>query len=106
MGSTVAWLQTFRALEYEPRAILAAQQIASLVNLSRAALLYSDSIARVSLIKTLADQESVRIVPREPGDYTAKQWHGITESMFPRAGLSDQERALVLDFLEKNAKPM
>ena len=38
--------------------------------------------------------------------YTAKQWHGITESMFPRAGLSDQERALVLDFLEKNAKPM
>ena len=45
-------------------------------------------------------------VPREPGDYTAKQWHGITESMFPRAGLSDQERALVLDFLEKNAKPM
>jgi len=68
VGSTVAWLQTFRALEYEPRAILAAQQIASLVNLSRAALLYSDSIARVSLIKTLADQESVRIVPREPGD--------------------------------------
>jgi trimethylamine-N-oxide reductase (cytochrome c) len=45
-------------------------------------------------------------VPREPGDYTVKQWHGITESMFPRAGLSDQERALVLDFLEKNAKPM
>ncbi|HOF31711.1 MAG TPA: two-component sensor histidine kinase, partial [Burkholderiaceae bacterium] len=25
VGSTVAWLQTFRALEYEPRAILAAQ---------------------------------------------------------------------------------
>lgn len=45
-------------------------------------------------------------VPREPGDYTVKQWHGITESMFPRAGLSDEERALVLDFLEKNAKPM
>ncbi|MHB1375519.1 MAG: molybdopterin-dependent oxidoreductase [Thauera sp.] len=45
-------------------------------------------------------------VPREPGDYTVKQWHGITESMFPRTGLSDQERAMVLDFLEKNAKPM
>ncbi len=68
VGSTVAWLQTFRALEYEPRAILAAQQIASLVNLSRAALVYSDSIARVALIKTLADQESLRILPREPGD--------------------------------------
>ena len=68
VGSTVAWLQTFRALEYEPRALLASQQIASLVNLSRAALVYSDSIARVSLIKTLADQEGVRILPREPGD--------------------------------------
>ena len=68
LGSTVAWLQTFRALEYEPRALLAAQQIASLVNLSRAALVHSDAIARVSLVKTLADQESLRILPREPGD--------------------------------------
>lgn len=65
---TVAWLQTFRSLEYEPRAIQTAHQLASLVNLTRAALVYSDSIARVSLIKTLADQEGVRILPREPGD--------------------------------------
>ncbi|GAB2575429.1 ATP-binding protein [Ramlibacter solisilvae] len=68
IGSIVAWLQTFRALEFEPRAVQTAQQIASLVNLSRAALAHSDSIARVSLIKTLADQERVRIVPREPTD--------------------------------------
>jgi two-component system osmolarity sensor histidine kinase EnvZ len=38
IGSIVAWLQTFRALEFEPRAVQTAQQIASLVNLSRAAL--------------------------------------------------------------------
>ena len=68
IGSIVAWLQTFRALEFEPRAVQTAQQIASLVNLSRAALVHSDSIARVSLIKTLADQEGVRILPREPTD--------------------------------------
>ncbi|HKB55463.1 MAG TPA: ATP-binding protein [Ramlibacter sp.] len=68
IGSIVAWLQTFRALEFEPRAVQTAQQIASLVNLSRAALVHSDSITRVSLIKTLADQEGVRIVPREPTD--------------------------------------
>src|SRR6187401_2123119 len=68
IGSIVAWLQTFRALEFEPRAMQTAQQIASLVNLSRAALVYSDSIDRVSLIKTLADQEGVRILPREPKD--------------------------------------
>ncbi|TAG35561.1 MAG: HAMP domain-containing protein [Polaromonas sp.] len=68
LGSIVAWLQTFRSLESEPRAIQGAQQLASLVNLSRAALRYSDSIARVSLIKTLAEEERVRITPREPRD--------------------------------------
>lgn len=68
VGSIVAWIQTIRALEFEPRAIQTAQQIASLVNLSRAALIHSDAIARVSLIKTMTEQESVRIVPREPGD--------------------------------------
>jgi two-component system osmolarity sensor histidine kinase EnvZ len=68
LGSIVAWLQTFRSLESEPRAIQSAQQLASLVNLSRAALRYSDSIARVSLIKTLADEERVRITTREPKD--------------------------------------
>jgi two-component system osmolarity sensor histidine kinase EnvZ len=67
-GSIVAWLQTYRALESEPRALQSSQQLASLVNLSRAALRYSDAIARVSLIKTLADEERVRISLREPDD--------------------------------------
>jgi len=67
IGSILAWLQTLRALEFEPRAIQTAQQIASLVNLSRAALIHSDAIARVSLVKTMKEQEGVRIVPREPG---------------------------------------
>jgi two-component system osmolarity sensor histidine kinase EnvZ len=68
IGSVLAWLQTLRALEFEPRAIQTAQQIASLVNLSRAALIHADAIARVSLIKTMSDQEGVRILPREPTD--------------------------------------
>ena len=68
IGSVLAWLQTLRSLEFEPRAIQTAQQIASLVNLSRAALIHADSIARVSLIKTMTEQEGVRIVPREPND--------------------------------------
>ena len=67
-GGVVAWTQTFRALEFEPRAVQAAQQIASLVNLSRAALRYSDAINRVTLVKAMSDQETVRIVPREPKD--------------------------------------
>jgi two-component system osmolarity sensor histidine kinase EnvZ len=64
----VAWVQTFRALEFEPRAIQAAQQIASLVNLSRAALQYADRINRVTLVKTIFDQESIMVKPREPSD--------------------------------------
>ena len=43
-------------------------------------------------------------VPRDPEQFTMKQWHGITESMFPRTGLTAEERSLVLEFLEKNAK--
>ncbi|MEO5607704.1 MAG: ATP-binding protein [Polaromonas sp.] len=67
-GSIVAWLQTYRTLESEPRAVQSAQQLATMVNLTRAALRYSDAIARVSLIKTLAEEEHVRITPREPRD--------------------------------------
>ncbi len=67
-GSILAWLQTLRALEFEPRAIQTAQQIASLVNLSRAALVHADPIMRLSLIKTMTDQEGVRVLPREPHD--------------------------------------
>ncbi len=68
LGSIAAWLQTLRALEFEPRAIQTAQQLASQVNLSRAALIHSDAIARTSLLKTMSDQEGVHIVPREPTD--------------------------------------
>lgn len=67
-GCILTWLQTLRSLEFEPRALQTAQQIASLVNLSRAALVHSDAIARISLIKTMTEQERVHIVPREPGD--------------------------------------
>jgi two-component system osmolarity sensor histidine kinase EnvZ len=67
-GGVFAWTQTFRAMEFEPRAIQAAQQIASLVNLSRAALRSTDGINRVALIKSMQNQESMRLQPREPTD--------------------------------------
>lgn len=66
--SVVAWFQTFRTLEEEPRAVQSARQLASLVNLTRAALVHADAIARVSLVKTLVEQENVRIAEREPSD--------------------------------------
>ena len=68
LGCMLAWLQSYRALEFEPRALQSARQIASLVNLSRAALRHADAISRVSLIKTWLDEEQVQISVREPGD--------------------------------------
>jgi len=68
LGSILAWLKTLHSLEFEPRTIQTAQQLASQVNLSRAALLHADSIARTSLLKTMSDQEGLRIVPKEPND--------------------------------------
>ena len=68
LGSTLSWLQALRAFDAEPHSLQVAEQTASLVNLSRAALEHSDAIARVAPIKTLAEQEGLRIVPREPGD--------------------------------------
>ena len=50
----------------------AAQQIASLVNLSRAALRYADSINRVTLVKTLFDQESIHLKPTSPRTSTTR----------------------------------
>ena len=68
VSGVFAWTQTFRALEFEPRASQAAQQIASLVKLARAALLASDGINRVALVKGISNQESLKLKPREPGD--------------------------------------
>lgn len=79
-GGVFAWIQTFRALEFEPRAVQAAQQIASLVNLSRAALQYADSINRVTVMKTMTDQEGVRLLPREPLD----KWEPFEVDRFTR----------------------
>ena len=67
-GSILVWQQTFYLMETEPRALHNARQIASLVNLTRAALVHADPIARVSLVKALDDEEGLRIAPREPGD--------------------------------------
>jgi two-component system osmolarity sensor histidine kinase EnvZ len=71
-GGVFAWVQTLRALEFEPRAVQAAQQTAGLVNLSRAALKQADGINRVTLVKALATSDgkplAIRVLPREPGD--------------------------------------
>ena len=83
-----AWVQTLRALELEPRAVQAAQQIASLVNLSREALRYTDRIIRVALVKAMSASEAIRLMPREPGD----RWEPFEEDHFTQ-GVGSELRA-------------
>jgi len=66
--STLLWLMLFRTQEYEPRVLRNAHQIATVVNLTRNALIHTDAIARVSLLKSLDDEEEVKLVVREPDD--------------------------------------
>lgn len=68
VASVLAWLQSFRAFEREPRAQQIASQVISIVNVTRSALLYSDPRARAALLAELADNEGIRIVPLEPAD--------------------------------------
>jgi two-component system osmolarity sensor histidine kinase EnvZ len=71
-----AWTGTLHELEAEPRAIQTGRQIGALVNLSRAAVKHADAIARVSLFKTMKDEEQVVIFPREPNDVVELPDHG------------------------------
>ena len=66
--SMLAWLQTLRSIEFAPRAQQTAQQLASQVNLSRAALIHADAIARISLLRTMSDEEGLQIIPKEASD--------------------------------------
>ena len=79
-GGVFAWVQTFRALEFEPRAVQAAQQIASLVNLTRSALLATDGINRIAIIKSVSTLDSVKLTPREPTD----KWEPFEIDRFQR----------------------
>jgi two-component system osmolarity sensor histidine kinase EnvZ len=84
-GGIVAWLQTLRAMEFEPRAVAAAQQTAGLVNLSRAALRSVDGINRVALVKSMDGQNTVHVRPREPGD----RWEPYATDSFSQS-VTDQ----------------
>lgn len=66
---TVAtWLALFRLAEREPRAQQLAQLTASVVNLTRAALLVADPARRRELLFELVVREAIHVYPMEPGD--------------------------------------
>jgi two-component system, OmpR family, osmolarity sensor histidine kinase EnvZ len=67
--SILAWLKTLHELEFEPRHLDKAQLLASLVNISRTALLHTDPASRATLLEQLAEQEGVRVLARLPEDH-------------------------------------
>ncbi|MFN9210474.1 MAG: ATP-binding protein [Betaproteobacteria bacterium] len=72
-ASVLAWAQSLRVFERTPRAHQIAHQMVSVVNITRAALLYAEPSLRRALLAELADNEGIRIVPREAGDRVQPQ---------------------------------
>jgi two-component system osmolarity sensor histidine kinase EnvZ len=64
----LAWLQIFRASEVEPRALQAAQQVVSVVNLTRAALVTADPGRRFALLDELAQREGIQVYAGDPAE--------------------------------------
>ena len=63
-----ASLQIFRVAEREPRAVQIAQQIASVVNLTRSALITADPAKRLDLLRDLSQQEGIQVYADSPNE--------------------------------------
>ncbi len=66
--AVAAWFQLVRFSEREPRARQTAQMVASVVNLTRVALVTAQPDRRRELLLDLQEQEGIRIYPAEPDD--------------------------------------
>ena len=64
----IAWLQIFRVSEREPRARQVAQQIVSVVNLTRAALITAQPSKRLALLEELSVEEGIQVYSGHPGE--------------------------------------
>lgn len=64
----LAWLQIFRVSEREPRALQVAQQIVSVINLTRAALITAQPDKRLGLLRELSQNEGIQVYLAEPGE--------------------------------------
>ena len=66
--ANLAWVQIFRLSEREPRARQVAQQIASVVNLTRAALITAQPSKRFELLGELSQEEGIQVYSGEQGE--------------------------------------
>ena len=68
VAGNFAWLQIFRVSEREPRAAQVAQQIASVVNLTRSALITANPAKRFDLLRDLSEQEGIQVHSGAPNE--------------------------------------
>ena len=66
--AVAAWLAIFREAEIEPRARQIAQMVASVANLTRAALLAARPAHRRHLLEEFSDTEGVHVYPADADD--------------------------------------
>lgn len=69
--SHLAWLEILRETEREPRAHQVAQQIVSVVNLTRAALISAQPSKRLDLLRDLSRQEGIQVYLGRPEERIA-----------------------------------
>jgi two-component system osmolarity sensor histidine kinase EnvZ len=69
--ANVAWVQIFRVADRAPRAQRTAQQIASVVNITRWALITADPSKRYELLSVLSRAEQIQVYAAEPGERVA-----------------------------------
>lgn len=68
LATTVAWFEIFRAYEIEPRARQISQNLVSIVNLTRTALITSQPERRRELLSELSEREGIQVYPVDPGE--------------------------------------
>ena len=68
LASLAAWLQVFITMEMGPRATQMSKRVATSVNLTRAALAYSSTSERPSVLLELASREGLQVYPRTAED--------------------------------------
>src|SRR3954466_4219960 len=66
--ANLAWVQIFRVTERTPRARQTAQQIASVINITRWALITADTTRRFELLSGLSKTEGIQVYLAEAGE--------------------------------------
>jgi two-component system, OmpR family, osmolarity sensor histidine kinase EnvZ len=93
VAGNFAWLQIFRVFEREPRAVQVAQQIASVVNLTRSALITAHPDKRLGLLRDLSQQEGIQVYADAPNE----QVRPMSDRPFAQLMAAELQRRLGAD---------